>query len=174
LFGALVLTAPTSAQAPVERPPALSPLVVDSLAPLLAMLIAAERDNAKALGVEPMPPAIRAALAGYVPDETLDRVRWRQGGTQLSLPQNVIRFGDVPAMTLDDVVVFQERRAALEDPKLWAHELSHVMQFARWGISGFATRYLRDYQAVEDEAWEFRWQFMKEKGLLPAVPAPSE
>src|SRR5690348_14974044 len=43
-------------------------------------------------------------------------------------------LGHVPAMTLDDVVVFQERRAALEDPKLWAHELKHVIQFAEWGV----------------------------------------
>ena len=157
-----------------ERPAQLSPLVVDSLAPLLAGWIASARDAAKAQGVEPIPSTIRAALTGYVPEQTLDRVRWRQGGTELSLPQNVIRFGEVPAMTLDDVVVFQDRRAALEDPKLWAHELKHVMQFAAWGIDGFATRYLSDYQAVEDEAWEFRWQFMKEAGLIPEVPSPAE
>ena len=174
LLVALIATVLAHAQAPADRPPALSPLFVDSLAPLLAMLIAAERDNAKAQGVEPIPAAIRSALSGYVPEETLERVRWRVGGTELSLPQNVIRFGHVPAMTLDDVVVFQERGAALEDPKLWAHELVHVMQFARWGVGGFATQYLRDYEAVEHEAAEFRWQYMKEKGLIPAVPSPVE
>jgi len=172
----LGLAAPLVAgtQEPAERPAQLSPLVVDSLAPLLAGWIASARDAAKAQGVEPIPSTIRAALTGYVPEQTLDRVRWRQGGTELSLPQNVIRFGEVPAMTLDDVVVFQDRRAALEDPKLWAHELKHVMQFAAWGVDGFATRYLSDYQAVEDEAWEFRWQFMKEAGLIPEVPSPAE
>ena len=90
------------------------------------------------------------------------------------MPQSVIRFGHVPAMTLDDVIVFQDRRAALEDPKLWAHELKHVMQFAEWGVAGFATRYLRDYEAVESEAAEFRWQFMKSAGLIPKVGAPGE
>jgi hypothetical protein len=88
------------------------------------------------------------------------------------MPQNEIRFGHVPAITLDDVVVFQERRTALEDPKLWAHELKHVMQFAEWGVGGFASRYLSDYQAVEDEAAEFRWQFMKARGLTPEPAAP--
>ena len=161
-------------QEPAERSAQLSPFVVDSLAPLLAGWIASARDAAKAQGVEPIPSTIRAALTGYVPEQVLDKVRWREGGTELSLPQNVIRFGEVPAMTLDDVVVFQDRRVALEDPKLWAHELKHVMQFAAWGIDGFATRYLSDYQAVEDEAWEFRWQFMKEAGLIPEVPSPTE
>jgi Domain of unknown function (DUF4157) len=152
--------------------PPLSPAVVESLAPLLGRWIASSRDAAKAQGVEPIPTSIRAALAGYVPDAVLDRVRWRVGASELSMPQNVIRFGHVPAVTLDDVVIFQDRKAALEDPKLWAHELKHVMQFAEWGIDDFARRYLSDYWAVENEAWEFRWEFMKQAGLIPEVPAP--
>jgi hypothetical protein len=166
-----MLVAAAQAQGVAERPSPLSPIVVDSLAPLLASWITAARDAATAQGVEPIPAPIRAALAGYVPEETLERVRWRQGGSELSLPQNVIRFGHVPAMTVDDVIVFQDRRAALEDPKLWAHELRHVMQFAQWGVDGFAARYLRDYEAVEREAAEFRWQFMKETGRIPQVPS---
>lgn len=169
LLAALALALLALAQEPAQRAPAPNSLVVESLAPLLASWIASARDAAKAQGVELIPPPIRAALAGYLPDETLERVRWREGSTELSLPQNVIRFGHVPAMTLDDVIVFQDRRTALEDPKLWAHELKHVMQFAEWGVGGFATRYLRDYQAVESEAAEFRWQFMKRAGLVPEV-----
>jgi hypothetical protein len=111
-------------------------------------------------------------LTGYVPEPILERVRWRHDGGDLSLPENVLRFGDVPAMTLDDVVLFRSRQAALEDPKLWAHELKHVMQFEEWGVDGFARRYLSDYEAVEQEAAEFRWQFMKQAGLVPKVPEP--
>jgi hypothetical protein len=170
IFSLCVLAAATRAQDAAERPPALSPIVVDSLTPLLAGWITGARDAAKAEGVEPIPAPIRAALTGYVPEQILERVRWRQGGSELSMPQNVIRFGHVPAMTLDDVIVFQDLRAALEDPKLWAHELKHVMQFAEWGVDGFAARYLRDYEAVEQDAAEFRWQFMKETGRIPEVP----
>ena len=159
---------------PDSAPQPLSPLIVETLAPLLASWIASERDAAKVQGVEPIPAPIRAALAGYVPQTILDRVRWREGASELSMPQNVIRFGDVPAVTLDDVIVFQERRAALEDPKLWAHELKHVMQFAEWGIDGFATRYLSDSGAVEQEAWDYRWEFMKQAGLIPEVRSPDE
>jgi len=141
--------------------------MVQSLAPLFAGWIVSARDTARAEGVETMPTPIRAALTGYVPEEILVRVRWRVGGDALSLPPNVIRFGDVPAMTLDDIIVFEDRNTALSDPKLWAHELKHVMQFAEWGIDGFATRYLTDYEAVEAEAAEFRWQFMRRAGLVP-------
>ena len=154
-----------------ERAPSQPPssLVVETLAPLLASWIVSERDAAKAQGVEPIPPQIRAKLAGYVPDAVLDRVRWREGASELLMTQNVIRFGDTPAVTLDDVIVFRERRTALEDPTIWAHELKHVMQFAEWGIESFATRYLSDSGAVEQEAWDYRWEFMRQAGLIPEV-----
>ena len=172
IAASLTLAAAVAGQHPAERPRAgLTPVMVQSLAPLLASWIAYERDAAKKQGVEPIPAPIRAALEGYVPQPVLDRVRWREGASELSLPQNLIRFGHVPATTLDDVVVFADRGAALEDPKLWAHELKHVMQFAEWGVDGFAARYLSDYEAVEREAADFRWTFMKRAGLIPKVPA---
>lgn len=174
---ALAVSAGAGGQAPAERPSTSSgSLMMQTMASLLAGWIAYERDAAIAQGVEPIPEPIRVALAGYVPEPILDGVRWREGAGELSLPQNVIRFGHVPATTLDNVVVFAERRAALEDPKLWAHELKHVMQFAEWGVDGFAARYVSDYEAVEREAAEFRWEFMKRAGLIPKVqgaePAP--
>jgi hypothetical protein len=154
---------------PQPAPVPLSPFGAEALAPLLASWIASERDAAKAQGVEPIPQPIRAALEGYVPKRILDRVRWREGASELSMPQNMIRFGDATAVTLDDVIVFQKGTTALEDPRFWAHELKHVMQFDEWGVEGFATRYLSDSQAVENEAQEYRWQFMKQAGLIPEV-----
>jgi hypothetical protein len=165
-LGAAVTVALGQAGAQPAPQPSSS-LVAEVLAPLLASWIASERDAAKAQGVEPIPDAIRAALEGYVPRAVLDRVRWREGASELSMPQNVIRFGDVPAVTLVDVIVFRERRVALEDATIWAHELKHVMQFAEWGIDDFATRYVRDAGAVEQEAWDYRWEFMKQAGLIP-------
>jgi hypothetical protein len=154
---------------PQPAPLPLSPFGAEALAPLLASWIALERDAAKEQGVEPIPAAIRAVLEGYVPERVLDRVRWREGASELSMPQNVIRFGHASAVTLDDVIVFQTGTTAVEDPKFWAHEIKHVMQFEEWGVEGFATRYLSDYEAVENEAQEFRWQFMKQAGLIPQV-----
>ena len=162
--------AATVALAQAQQPS--SPFGVAALAPLLASWIESERDAAKAQGVEPIPPAIRAALKGYVPEPILDRVRWREGASEISLPQNMIRFGHANAVTLDYVIVFEEGTTALEDPRFWAHELKHVMQFEEWGVEGFAARYLSDSQAVEYEASEYRWQFMKQAGLIPRVPSP--
>ena len=154
----------------VESQSSLGPLVADAIAPLMAEWIVASRDAAVAAGVEPIPHQVRVALQGYVPDAVLDLVRWREsGGDAFTLQQSAIHFGDVPAMTLDHVIVFKSRDDALADPKLWAHEIKHVMQFAEWGVRGFATRYLEDYEAVEFEAAEFRWQFMKQAGLIPGL-----
>ena len=161
--------AATVAMAQAQQDPQSSPFGVATLAPLLASWIESERDASKAQGVEPIPPQIRAALEGYVPEPVLDRVRWREGASETSLPQNMIRFGHANAVTLDDVIVFEEGTKALEDPRFWAHEIKHVMQFEEWGIEGFAARYLSDSQAVENEATEYRWQFMKHAGLIPDV-----
>ena len=46
-------------------------------------------------------------------------------------------------MTLGDVVLFKTEQMAETDLKVWAHELTHVMQYQRWGIEGFAERYVR-------------------------------
>jgi uncharacterized protein DUF4157 len=150
---------------------ALSPLFDEALGPLLAEWIIQSRDAALATGVEPVPLDVRTALAGYVPDEVLERVRWQVGGAgETSLQNNLFRFGYTPAVTLDYVVVFQNAADAT-DPKLWVHELKHVMQFSEWGVAGFAARYLRDSDSIETEAVEYRWEWMKLAGLTPA-PAP--
>jgi hypothetical protein len=170
--GALATGAALADEPPDATVPDLRPAVVQSLTPILADWIARSRNAALQEGVAEIPAAIRAALAGYVPEATLNRVRWRtRGGGEMSLQQNMFAFGDVQAITLDNVVVFSDEKEALADPKLWAHELKHVMQFGEWGIAGFATRYLRDYEAVEKDADDYRWEFMKRNGLTPA-PAP--
>jgi Domain of unknown function (DUF4157) len=156
-----------------NRQTTVNPVVAETFAPLLANWIRESRDAALAEGVEPVPRSVQDALRGYVPDAVLERARWRAGGGGgLSLQQSLFRIGDYEAVTLDYVVVFLDAQKAKEDPKLWAHELKHVMQYAEWGIGGFAARYLRDYEAVEHDAAEYRWQFMKQAGLIPPVPAP--
>ena len=136
----------------------LSTFMVEALAPLLRELDAhPERDAAKAQGVEPIPASIRAALAGYVPgSRSRTRSLARRGRRALDAAKRHAGFGDTPAVTLDDVIVFRERRTALEDPTIRAHELKHVMQFAEWGIDSFSARYLSDSGAVEQEAWDYR------------------
>src|SRR5262252_8011719 len=94
---------------------------------LLANWIVVSRDSALEQGVAEIPPSIRASLEGYVPEATLARARWRAGGTWDLLAQSAFAFKDAQAMTLDYVIVFASEDEARNDPKLWAHELRHVM-----------------------------------------------
>jgi len=70
----------------------------------------------------------------------------------LSLPTLAFSYGDAAAITLVDVVLYRDERVAQQDLVLWAHELTHVVQYQRWGLDGFAARYVRDRNAVEKEA----------------------
>lgn len=140
----------------------LDPMFVRAATPVVAALIADSRDAALADGVEPIPPAIRAELAGYVPAAVLDEVRWcADCGGELSLQRAAFMLDATPAITLDHVIVFVDRDDALTDPALWVHELRHVMQFREWGVSGFAQRYLDDYEAVERDAADYRWEWVQ-------------
>ena len=176
LFAALALVARVAAADPHDATAPVSPSssLMTALAPLLTRWIESSRDAALEQGVEKIPKMIRASLEGYVPNATLDRVRWRAGsGSYFSLQENAFLFQDAQAITLDYVIVFADENQARNDPKLWAHELRHVMQFEEWGVEGFATRYLADSIAVEDVASEYRWQFMKLRGLVPAPSVPA-
>lgn len=173
---ALVLAVSMGVAHAAEPPPAASipPLLAQSLTPLLSDWIIRSRDSAIAQGVSPIPADIRAALEGYVPASILERVRWRVGGGEASLQGQLLRFGYAPAVTLDHVVIFEREANALNDPKLWVHELRHVMQYAEWGVTEFAARYLRDYEAVEKEAAEYRWQWMRLTNRVPNAAQPAE
>jgi hypothetical protein len=122
-------------------------------ASLLAQLIAAARQAAIAAGTGPVPARIVRALNGYFAPDLIALVRWSTGSTALSLPTLTLQYGDVLAITLIDVVLFRSADDAQWNEKLWAHELTHVMQYRRWGLDGFAARYIADANAVEREAY---------------------
>lgn len=123
-------------------------------ASLLAQWISELRQAILAAGTQPVPPHIIQGLSGYFPPALLQSVRYHSGGnTELTLPGLAFQYGDAAAITLVDVVVFHNDADAQVDLKLWAHELTHVMQYRRWGIDGFAARYIADSNAVEREAY---------------------
>lgn len=124
-------------------------------APALQELIARSRDDALRAGVQPIPMEIRQNLKGFIASHLLDIVRYRvKGGGDLTLQVNSIRYGEAKAIALDYVVVFKDANDALYNSALWAHELTHIDQYQRWGIQRFAIEYLRNYHSVEREAYE--------------------
>jgi hypothetical protein len=147
------LLAPLAWALPARAQPAIPPSLLEHAARLLTALIQTTRETAIAGGVKPLPPQMHRALLGYFPDAILRKVRYAGGHADaIEVPGLALEYGHIDAITLGDVILFREERAARTDAKLWAHELTHVMQYERWGIDGFASHYLQDYDAVEREA----------------------
>jgi hypothetical protein len=148
-----LLLAPFVWALPARAQKAIPPSLLERGARLLVTLIQSARETAIANGVKPMPPRIHSALLGFFPDAVLRKVRFASGHTDaITIPGLAMEYGHVDAITLNDVILFRDDHAARDDAKLWAHELTHVMQYERWGVDEFAIRYLRDHDAVEREA----------------------
>ena len=134
-------------------PPAVPPLLRDRAARLLATLIRAARETAIANGVRPVPATIQRALRGFFPDALLRKARFAsEGADPIAIPGIASTYGHPDALVLGDVVLFRDEATARADPSPWVHALTHAMQFERLGIDGFATRYLEEPAALEQEA----------------------
>jgi Domain of unknown function (DUF4157) len=159
---------------PGRAQPAVAPDLLDYAAGTLAALIDNARRQAIADGVRPIPPGVYRSLLGYFPAALLRKCRYATGtASALTLPAIAFSYGDATAITLGDVVLFKSELVAETDLKVWAHELTHVMQYQRWGIEGFAERYVRDSSAVEREAIDNADRFaawLPRRGLAPAGP----
>jgi hypothetical protein len=159
---------------PVRAQPAIAPGLLDYAASALAALIDGARRQSIADGVRPVPPLVYRSLLGYFPAALLQKCRFAVGDLRaLTLPALAFSYGDATAITLGDVVLFKNERIAETDLKVWAHELTHVMQYQRWGIEGFAERYVRDSGTVEQEAIDNANRFaawLPRRGLPPADP----
>ena len=148
-----LLLAPLAWAIPARAQPRIAPDLLDYAGEALAALIEGARRQAIADGVAPVPPAVSRSLLGFFPADLLQKARFGVGLTEaVNLPSLAFSYGDAVAMTLGEVILFKSDRQAKTDAKLWAHEMTHVMQYQRWGIEGFADRYVRDSAAVEREA----------------------
>jgi hypothetical protein len=126
-------------------------------------------------GSMPIPPNIRTALTGYVPEPTLDRARYKiqdNGALNLAHLTLLMGIGHPTAITLDDLIVFRDPGGATS-VTLWAHELFHVDQYRLWGVDDFAKNYARNDNEVEDPAYASENGFMAWRtNAGPAFPGP--
>jgi hypothetical protein len=145
--------APFTWALPARAQTAVPPSLLERGSTLLAELIQSARETAIASGVRPIPHQVHQALLGYFPAAMLRKVRYASGpADSITVPGLAMSYGHIDAVTLVDVILFRDDDAARSDAKLWAHELTHLIQCERWGIEGFALRYLQDTSAVEQEA----------------------
>ena len=105
-----------------------------------------------AAGARPIPVAIRNALDEHFPADILDDVRWSTAGRRIDIGSALagwyLREG---AVTLDDAIVFSNEGTA-DHLGLWAHELTHVVQYRELGIGGFARLYTTNWPLLEQQA----------------------
>ncbi|MCT8165726.1 DUF4157 domain-containing protein [Pseudomonas putida] len=128
----------------------------------LAFALRQARDQAAALGSEPIPLHIRAQLEPWYDFAVLDAARYRVGDEQqLSAANAMLQNPDVNAVTLIDTIVFRHADDAEDNVALWAHELKHVQQYQELGVEAFAQRYTRDYQALEEPAYAIEAEVRK-------------
>ncbi len=124
----------------------------DAAALALAQSIAYSRRSALAADARPIPPAIREALKGHFPDDVLDDVRWTLAGQRVDLGSALARWAiNEGAVTMDDVVVFSREKGA-RSIALWAHELTHVVQYRELGVRNFARLYTTNWRLLEQRA----------------------
>jgi len=142
--------------------------------PALEQAIIASRNTA-INGAMPIPPNIRQQLTGYASEDSMSRVRYKIGDNGfVNLARLLEQGGLASAVTLIDVIVFRGPSEA-NDPSLWAHELTHVDQY-RDGTHSFAVRYTRNWQTIENPAYEkgdnfFNWQ-ANNGGMPNPTPTP--
>ncbi|EFF75440.1 DUF4157 domain-containing protein [Achromobacter piechaudii] len=114
----------------------------------IATAIRFSRGQAINRGVQPIPPNVKSALAPYFPPGLLDKVRWTTAGG-ISLDGALKNwFNQEGAITYDEVIVFSN---PTEDLRLWAHELTHVLQYSQMGVETFAFQYSFDWNSLEGQ-----------------------
>ena len=126
--------------------------LLNATAPLLATAIRESRKQAIDRGVSPIPPHIRSTLQPYFPTAILDKARWTTAGG-ISLDGALTSWFNMEgAITLGEVIAFTDGRQAQQDVEVWAHELTHVIQYEQLGIETFAFEYSYDFTDLENQA----------------------
>lgn len=118
----------------------------------LATAIRFSRGQALNRGTQQIPPSVRDALTPYFPAPILDKVRWTTVGGGITLDAILAQWlNQEGAVTLDDVIVFSNGTMS-NDVALWAHELTHVLQYSQLGVESFAFQYTYNFSEFESQA----------------------
>lgn len=106
---------------------------------------------------QPIPANIRQALQPYFPEVILNKARWaKRNDVKWALDTAVMKISEPSGITLDDVIVFNDDIDPTSDDfatlELWAHELTHVLQYENMGVESFAFIYGYDPGRLEGQA----------------------
>jgi hypothetical protein len=127
----------------------------------LALAFAIRQAKAQASwSAGPIPAPVRQQLGNMFPTNILQGVRYTTFDRgRITLDSAVMLLNnDVSAVTLEDVIVFRSEQEAM-NVSTWAHELTHVMQYASRGVDTFANTYTTNAWVLENEAKDVQARF---------------
>jgi hypothetical protein len=120
----------------------------------LALAASVRQAEAQAsYGARPIPFDVYQQLQPFFPPDVLQSVRFNTfDSTRITLDSAVMLLNnDVAAITLNSIVVFRGENEA-QNSVVWAHELTHVLQYRARGIDTFANTYTTNAWILENEA----------------------
>jgi hypothetical protein len=118
----------------------------------LAHTIRLSRNQARAERTLPIPDDIREQLEPHFTSIDFDQVRWKPATGSMNLGTILTTwYLTEGAVVLEDVIVFSSVRGT-RDVRLWAHELTHVVQYQELGVDRFARTYVLGYAGLEQQA----------------------
>lgn len=105
----------------------------------------------------PMPPQVQQALAPYFPPNILNKVRWsKRNDVKWALDTVVMKISEPSGITLDDTIIFNDdidpNSTDISTLELWAHEITHVLQYENMGVESFAFVYGYNPGQLEGQA----------------------
>ena len=120
--------------------------------PVIATWLQGSRETAYPAS-QPIPPHVRAKLTGFVPEDVLNRARYKvDDNGVINAASNILKINSsIAAVTLVDVIVFRDGSDAQSNYTLWAHELKHVRQFMDWGTLDFGIHSARNYNSEVEQ-----------------------
>lgn len=125
--------------------------LLNPAAPVVATAIRFSRGQALNRGVQSIPASVRQELAPYFPPQILEKARWTTAGGMSIDGALKNWFDQEGAITYDEVIVFANVQLT-NDVELWAHELTHVLQYSQMGVETFAFQYTIDWDGLESQA----------------------
>jgi Domain of unknown function (DUF4157) len=105
-----------------------------------------------------IPKSIKKLLRDHFDGSLLDKAKYHVSSVGFTLPEAIngtmVFMGEHAfAVTVGNVIIFSlEPDNSDSAVRWWAHELCHVVQYERWGVDGFAERYVKNFAEIEQEA----------------------
>lgn len=127
--------------------------LLNPAAPILASAIRFSKGQAQNRGTQPIPQNIKQQLSKYFPQHILESTSWTTANG-ISIDGMLKNWlNQEGAVTLDNVICFSSAELTT-NVELWAHELTHVLQYDQMGVETFAFIYSTNWNSLEGQANE--------------------